>query len=425
VTTCLRTLHVAVVTVLLGSCFLGGCSGGSGGKKAAAPGHDAPQSIVIAPTGRDGGADAGANQSGLANADADGRDDTLPLEIAINASLLCLRLAGRVYCTTDAAPERALDADAPLHGIEDAVSLALGDDFGCAVTRRGTVFCFGDNDDGQLGAGLRAERMNDPIQVSGITNARRVSAGAAHACALLADGTVTCWGQNALGQTGSKTRYLAAARELVVPEVVAGVRDVVTIAAGTTTTCATTQAHALTCWGRVPLGGDVFGNDASSSPKTLPSLFGIDLLSRGGNAFCGIRSGEVVCWGELSYLLPAKDRQAGAIVPIGVKNARRLRVGLRHACAVMSDGGVTCWGINDNGSLGRGTSSSTTDPLEPAPVAGLTAAAIDVAVGGEMSCAVTTSPSPGRAYDVYCWGWWPHSAGGRRESHPIEMRFTR
>lgn len=176
-------------------------------------------------------------------------DGVAPLEIAIGADAICVRLDGRVHCDVDAPADAPVAAWPTLPGIEDAISLSVARTTGCAATRSGAVFCFGDNGSGQLGAGLRDERKDEPVRVAGITTARKVLAGDAHACAVLADATVRCWGENRNGETGGTTSYAAAARELVTPSVVPGLTDVVDVALTYGSTCARTRTGDVHCWG--------------------------------------------------------------------------------------------------------------------------------------------------------------------------------
>lgn len=96
-------------------------------------------------------------------------------------------------------------------GINNAVAVAAGDSFTCAVRATGGIDCWGDNGDGELGTGTTTgpdcagNCSATPVPVSGITNATAIATGGANgeqACALLSGGTIKCWGYNGLGQPG-------------------------------------------------------------------------------------------------------------------------------------------------------------------------------------------------------------------------------
>lgn len=370
-----------------------------------------PRALVIAPASTTSN---GVHPGGETQAPA---DETAQLELAMSTQQVCVRVHGRVHCTTELDPDRPLTASPALEGVEDAVSLAVGASFGCAVTRGGSVFCFGGNENGELGARLRADKSDKPVAVTGITNAKRVFAGEAHACALLADRTVKCWGRNESGQTGGATRYLPHAHELVQADVVEGVHDATSLALGSLTTCASTSARDVFCWGHTTFPTEKIDASRRVKPSPMAKHSGFDEVAANGRAFCGIAHGDVKCWGDTYALLTERKRNEGDIVSIGVTRARRLRVARAHACALLTDGAVTCWGSNYQGALGRGDTTSGYDPLEPEIVMGLPSA-IDIAVGGEMSCAVTA----GR--DVYCWGAFPHGEETSKVCGLVKIRIA-
>lgn len=398
----------------LGACACA-CAAAAGALSCAAPrgGGTDPRAIVVAP------ATGAPAAGGVSEPPAQSADEVAPFELALDAQRVCARLQGHVHCTDDLAPETTLGALPALEGIDSAVSLALGRGFGCAATRAGTVLCFGDNEYGQLGAGLRTNRSDKPVEVAGLRGAKRVIAGDAHACALLRDGGVRCWGRNDHGQTGGSTFYAPAAHELVAVDAVEHVKDVVDLAARATTTCAVDKGHAVTCWGRGVLGDEDTSRGASKNvkPTSVAELAGLDTIGGSETAFCGTRQGEVHCWGETWSLVAGSRYGSAALVPVSVPRARRVRVARNHACAVLADGAVWCWGTNYYGALGTGETSSF-DALPAGVVKGLPFA-VDVVVGGSMSCAVTGSR------DVYCWGAWPHAGHEpRREPSPVKLRLA-
>ncbi|APR88398.1 BNR repeat domain protein [Minicystis rosea] len=79
--------------------------------------------------------------------------------------------------------------------------LAAGDQFTCARMTDGTVTCWGDNSVGQLGDGSREGRTR-PARVPGLASVEEIAVGAAFVCARKADATVWCWGANSSGALG-------------------------------------------------------------------------------------------------------------------------------------------------------------------------------------------------------------------------------
>jgi alpha-tubulin suppressor-like RCC1 family protein len=74
----------------------------------------------------------------------------------------------------------------------------------CALLADGSIECWGNDYHGQLGDGPTFSTAS-LVTVSGITQAIAVAAGGSHACALLRDGSVQCWGDNICGQLGDGT----------------------------------------------------------------------------------------------------------------------------------------------------------------------------------------------------------------------------
>ena len=112
-------------------------------------------------------------------------------------------------------------------GLSGPVSTATGGGYHtCALMPDATVRCWGRNTRGQLGSGSSAPFSSTPVPVSGMTNAVAVSGGGYHTCALLQDGTVQCWGENASGQIGNTLPYSS------VPVTVAGISNAVAISTG-------------------------------------------------------------------------------------------------------------------------------------------------------------------------------------------------
>jgi alpha-tubulin suppressor-like RCC1 family protein len=132
------------------------------------------------------------------------------------------------------------------------------------VLASGAVWCWGDNQGGQLGDGTLQNRAT-PVQAVGLPGAATsLALGAYHSCALLADGTVWCWGENEYGQLGDGTTS-----QRIAPARVVDLADVTAITSGSQFTCALTQTGAMRCWGANNGGqlGDGLA-PAGSTPRT-------------------------------------------------------------------------------------------------------------------------------------------------------------
>jgi alpha-tubulin suppressor-like RCC1 family protein len=334
------------------------------------------------------------------------------VEVALGDASICARVGGYVYCARDDA--EPLTTTAPVGGISDAVALAAGSRFACVLARSGKVRCLGDNHHGQLGAGSREESSAEPLDVQGVHGATRIAAGRRHACALLEGGAVRCWGANLGGETGGSAAFAPEVRELALPTAVT-IPPATAIAASADATCALTMAG-LHCWGAavMPAQQRAIGSQ-SERPWRAPAPKDLEDLTAGEGVFCGLRAGAALCWGSSYSIFP--DVRGALREPLAVKlpPVRRVRVAESHACALSTSGAVLCWGNNYAHALGRETGEDNSDSFGPEVVAGLPPA-VDVAVGGGLSCATAAGG------EVYCWGTWP-SIATRRGASPARLRL--
>ena len=140
------------------------------------------------------------------------------VEISVGSSHACARrAAGPVVCwgsnnsgrlgigNTDSA-SGALAPNEPVVGLTDAVQISAGHTSSCAVRANGTVVCWGSNNFGQIGNGMKGVDVGTPATVTGIADAVAVAVGQWHACARRATGGVVCWGNNNDGQIGDGTK---------------------------------------------------------------------------------------------------------------------------------------------------------------------------------------------------------------------------
>lgn len=97
-------------------------------------------------------------------------------------------------------------------GLSDAVSVVVGGNHTCALLANGTVACWGDNYNNQIGDGISQTgdgtihlNWTEPFPVAGLSGVSVLSAGQRHTCALVENGAVKCWGDNSMGQLGDGT----------------------------------------------------------------------------------------------------------------------------------------------------------------------------------------------------------------------------
>jgi hypothetical protein len=253
-------------------------------------------------------------------------------------------------------------APTPVVGVTDAVEVVAGSAFSCARRSGGTVVCWGDGFEGEMGDGLRsASRFAPTVDVPGVTGATAITAGAYHACAITVGGVVRCWGRNDEGQIGSDTTATPLGPTSVV--MLAAGTDV---AAGEFHTCAVRPSGGVACWGFNSDGQ--IGDGTGTLRRHAVDVVGLAGVSRvgAGSAFsCALRSaGSSVCWGRgndgrLGDGTTASRSMPGAGV-VGITSTGSLiATGAAFACVAATDGTAWCWGMNDVGQLGRDGTSAT------------------------------------------------------------------
>lgn len=228
--------------------------------------------------------------------------------------------------------------------------------------------------------------------------ATQVAAGGRHACALTSDGGVMCWGHNNSGQLGDGSND----DHLTPVEVTGLAGDIVAVAAGYHHNCALDTAGRTMCWGR-NLDGQLGNSQNINSPVPVTatglSNF-VAAIVAGRFHSCALMTwGGVKCWGRNANGQLGTGNTAPSSAPVGVHGLASgvvaLAAGAFHSCALIASGEVKCWGRNTQGRLGDGT---TQDRHEPREVIGLDGDVLAIAGGGGHTCALTSAGA------VECWG---------------------
>jgi alpha-tubulin suppressor-like RCC1 family protein len=255
---------------------------------------------------------------------------------------------------------------------------------------------------GALGPTLNEDRTLFEIQVnlaSVSAAGTRISVGVTHVCALTPGGGAKCWGGNNAGQLGMGSLTNLANGSA---DVVGLATDVVSISSGSEHSCALTGAGAVKCWGNKLDGdGNLVPATISRAPVDVPGLTGrMAAVSTGSQHACVLTAeGAVQCWGHNEFGQLGDGTTTQRTTPAGVVGLDRgvlaVSAGGANTCALLADGAVKCWGLNDRGQLGDGT---TINRLAPVTVTGLAGEVVAVSAGGSNTCALT------RAGGVKCWG---------------------
>jgi alpha-tubulin suppressor-like RCC1 family protein len=272
----------------------------------------------------------------------------------------------------------------------------------CAVTQQGGALCWGYNDYGQVGDGSALTHgasihQSGPRPVYGLASAiADIAAGQHHACALKTDGTVWCWGRNQHGQLADQTTV-----QRFRPVQSVGITNAAQLASGSNFSCVRTAAGAVWCWGQNTQGQ--LGNGSTTDqhqPVAVSGLgSGVAHIGLGLNHACAVLGdGAVRCWGLNANGQVGDGSLINRTAPVAVNDGfgvyAKVWGGEVHSCGLTTAGQVKCWGANALGQLGD---TSTTQRPSPAGVEGLTEGVTQLAVGYQHACAL-------RGSELRCWG---------------------
>lgn len=306
------------------------------------------------------------------------------------------------------------------------LSVAAGEQHTCALLEGGAIRCWGSNRGGALGYGHTQTIGDDELPSSaGDVDlggpAVLLAAGTLHNCAVLATGSLRCWGENSYGELGYGHTEPIGDDETPAEAGDVDVGGTVTqLVAGDTSTCALLETGNVRCWGaayygqtgygsREHIGDDDGETPASAGDVPIGGLV-VELAADDGSVCARLETGTMRCWGNgtsgnLGYgdwETIGDDETPQSVGDVDVGGPIRLiAAGLMHTCAVLEDDTVRCWGHSWDGRLGLGPDTpEDTDHQIPASLGA-------VEVGGVVTQIVANDLHTCALLDtgaVRCWG---------------------
>ncbi len=333
-------------------------------------------------------------------------------------------------------------ATLPLGG--QAVDITSGHRHVCVLLHTDDIKCWGSNNKGQLGL-TAGSFIGAPISPIGLPNkpVASIDAGASHTCATYDDGDVWCWGSNQDGELG---RGFTSPYEAPGAVIFPNPTTILDTQAGNKHTCAFHDDQSISCWGNnqwgtLGNGQSIHAGTGTSSSVPAPILATTSTavaLSVGWATNCALLdTGAVDCWGNdvegnlgngephLHHLgavsgpgtnTVSSDPLAGTIshhpqpTPVTLNpgdEVTSIAMGERHTCATYSDGDIRCWGadhdfrLSNHVKLGTNPSYLVVTPLDAAAANYMlgTRNAVSVTAGWAHTCALTDEGS------AICWGF--------------------
>jgi len=282
----------------------------------------------------------------------------------------------------------------PILGLSGVRALNGGSWGFCAVGPDATGWCWGVNADERLGdpasdatCDMRGPFLAEPTRTLDLVGVTDIDLGSSHACAVLEDGAVGCWGNNEMNQLGGGTEE--AVSSAMVPVDLAPVRQ---LRSGYQGNCALLADDTVSCWGYVP------GDLSSPDTPTDAGLTDVTQLAVHGNTYYALAADRTLwSWGangEGELGIGAEGAPAGPVHIDTLADVVQVAAGGHHACALLGSGEVWCWGANYYGQIAPPGAPASSMPVK---VEGIPLAAA-ISAGQDHNCIVARDGS------VHCWG---------------------
>jgi len=274
----------------------------------------------------------------------------------------------------------------------------------CGITLDGKAYCWGYNGWGALGSGSDAAQSSTPMAVAGNIAFRSISAGSDHTCGVSTTNQAYCWGNNSWRQLGTGGSGFSGAPVLVAgslafAKVTAGTGFTCGITTGGATYC--WGANSI---GQVGDGGKIsYGNAFVALPQQVVGGNAFQSVTLGNQFACAVTAtGKGYCWGSNNSKLGNGPSGTDSSSPVQVAGGllfQSISAGYGHSCGVTTLQQVYCWGLNGSGQLGSGVANGST-PVRAGSIEAIEVAASGIGTGsGAHSCAISSN-----RLTVWCWG---------------------
>ncbi len=274
----------------------------------------------------------------------------------------------------------------------------------CGIRTDGRAYCWGYNAWGALGIASSIGQSATPVAVETSLRFKQISAGADHVCAVGTDNRIFCWGNNQWGQFGAGNTVSSH-----IPTVTVSGDAFASVTTGNEFTCGVTMAGNGWCWGadgagETGTGAPISnGNTTKLLPQAMTGGHRWAMLSASNQVACGVTTaGAGYCWGNsTSGRLGSTGSATSTPRAIsGGHNWRQISAGFAHVCGVTTQSDVYCWGSNANGQLGVGLQNGSTTPVRAGTIRASEVSAANVASGsGSFTCAISVD-----RLTTSCWG---------------------
>jgi alpha-tubulin suppressor-like RCC1 family protein len=280
--------------------------------------------------------------------------------------------------------------------------IGLGFNHSCMLTAAGEAYCWGSNQEGQLGTASAMQLCSGgtvrcsptPLRVVGIPGLASIDGSVRHTCALTLDGAAWCWGMGLGGQLGDGLRTNSSAPVAVS----GGLRFVaLDVGIGGLVSCGIATDALTYCWGPGDQGG--LGNgttDGADHPTPVATSLRFTTVAVGDNHACALVAiGDAYCWGRNTFGKLGNGAPGAQLVPtsvVGGYTFRAIAAGGEHTCALTNAGLAYCWGFGQ--SLGNGSDAGQNVPVA---VSG-NHEFVTLRAGYQHTCALTSLG------EAFCWG---------------------